>query len=219
MNQSVDFKLILEEGTNPPREFELTRPEIIIGRDPNVDLTIPSPAVSRRHARLIRQGEGYLLEDLGSSNGTYLNGERLLEQRELKTGDQIRFGQAVTIMYEAPVVDQKTVVSRAPAMPAGVLQTELEQSINIEELEAAPPETDRFDCRGQFPNVQPDAPGPDNWPGRGERHRNPFTDCFKPACPSGTGGWRLQTDGGAPGQEPGVCRRPTVGWVARSTSR
>jgi ABC-type multidrug transport system ATPase subunit len=139
VNQSVDFKLILEEDTNSPREFELTRPEIIIGRDPNVDLTIPSPAVSRRHARLTRQGEGYLLEDLGSSNGTYLNGERLVEQRELKTGDQIRFGQAVTITYEAPTAAQETEVSHAPVMPAGVMQTELEQNINIEELEAAPP--------------------------------------------------------------------------------
>ena len=91
MNKSSDFKLILKEGTTSPKEFELTRPEVIIGRDPNVDVTFPSPAVSRRHARLTREGEGYMLEDLGSSNGTYLNGERLSERRLLKTGDQIRF--------------------------------------------------------------------------------------------------------------------------------
>jgi ABC-type multidrug transport system ATPase subunit/pSer/pThr/pTyr-binding forkhead associated (FHA) protein len=139
VNQSSDFKLILHEDTSSPQEFELTRSEITIGRDPSVDLTLPSPSVSRRHARLSRQGDGYMLEDLGSSNGTFLNGERLVERRHLKSGDQIRLGKAITLIYEAPTDLKKTVASRSPAMPADALKTELEQNINIEELEAAPP--------------------------------------------------------------------------------
>jgi ABC transport system ATP-binding/permease protein len=137
VNQSGDFKLIQKEGTTSPREYELTRPEITIGRDPNVDITIPSPAVSRRHARLIREGEGYLLEDLGSSNGTFLNGERLLERRLLKTGDQIRFGQAITLTYEAPADVPETLVGSIPVTPEKIFQTILEQDIKFEDRVAA----------------------------------------------------------------------------------
>ncbi len=139
MTQSGDFKLILREDTASPKEYELTRPELIIGRDPNVDLSIPSPAVSRRHARLTRKGEGYFLEDLGSSNGTFLNGERLLERHLLNAGDQIRLGQAITLTYEAPTEFQQTAVSSAPAMPSKNLQTVLEQDVDFESFQAAAP--------------------------------------------------------------------------------
>jgi ABC-type multidrug transport system ATPase subunit len=141
VNQSGEFKLIQREGTTSPKEYELTRPEIIIGRDPNVDITIPSPAVSRRHARLTRDGEGYSLEDLGSSNGTFLNDQRLLDRRLLKTGDRVRFGQAVTLIYEAPVAVpvQQTVVAGVPAMPEAIVQTMLEKDVKIEAAGAAGP--------------------------------------------------------------------------------
>ncbi len=137
MTQANEFKLIINDSTTPSREFELIRPEIIIGRDPNVDLSLPSPSVSRRHARLTRDGNGYSLEDLGSSNGTFLNGERLTGRQSLHSGDQIRLGQAITLTYEAPADLKKTVVSRSPAAPA--LQTQLEENINVEEMQTAPP--------------------------------------------------------------------------------
>jgi pSer/pThr/pTyr-binding forkhead associated (FHA) protein len=54
VTQSNEFKLVINDNTVASKEFELTRPEIIVGRDTNVDLTIPSPSVSRRHARLMR---------------------------------------------------------------------------------------------------------------------------------------------------------------------
>ncbi|MHB8193452.1 MAG: FHA domain-containing protein [Bellilinea sp.] len=56
-----------------------------------------SPGVSRRHARLIQQDQGYLLEDLGSSNGTFVNGERISTGVQLKNGDEVRLGQAVKV--------------------------------------------------------------------------------------------------------------------------
>jgi ABC transport system ATP-binding/permease protein len=139
MTQSSEFKLILSDGTTSSQEFELTRHEVIVGRDPNVDLTIPSLSVSRRHAKFTRDGDGYSLEDLGSSNGTFLNDERLAERRALKSGDRIRLGQAIILTYVAPADLKATVVSQSPGVPANALQTQLEQSINLEELEAAPP--------------------------------------------------------------------------------
>ncbi|HEX6269394.1 MAG TPA: FHA domain-containing protein [Anaerolineales bacterium] len=122
MIESITHKLILSSGS--PNEFELTQPEIIIGRESGVDLVIPSPAVSRRHARLSREGDEYVLEDLGSSNGTFLNGERLVGQRALKSGDQIRLGQAITLTYQAPRSESAETVMRAPTpVPASILQT------------------------------------------------------------------------------------------------
>lgn len=139
------FKLILGSDTTPPKEFELTRPEIIIGREPSVDLHIPSAAISRRHARLIREGEGYILEDLGSSNGTYLNGTRLVDRCPLKSGDQIRLGKAVTITYLAPSpVDSIDAIESsgqrtAIEMPPGLLQTVLGEEPKVQS-DAGPPQ-------------------------------------------------------------------------------
>jgi len=137
--QSSNFKLILSEETGSPKEFELTRPEIIIGRDPGVDVTIPSAAISRRHARLTRDGEAYMLEDLGSSNGTYLNDKRLTARLPLMSGDRIRFGKAVTITYLAPTT-QATVVRSEPAILAGVMQTMVGEEPKVEFDAAAPPQ-------------------------------------------------------------------------------
>jgi ABC-type multidrug transport system ATPase subunit/pSer/pThr/pTyr-binding forkhead associated (FHA) protein len=138
--QSSNYKLILNEETTSPKEFELTRSEIIIGRDPGIDVTIPSAAVSRRHARLTREGDAYMLEDLGSSNGTYLNGERLTARHLLMSGDKIRFGKAVTLTYFAPIEAQVTAVRSAPAIPASVKQTMMGEEPKVGLEAVAPPQ-------------------------------------------------------------------------------
>ncbi|MGD8405055.1 MAG: FHA domain-containing protein [Anaerolineales bacterium] len=139
MTPSDTYKLILSDSKTSPTAFELNKSEIIVGRDPDVDITIPSPIVSRRHARLTRDGDAYMIEDMGSSNGTYVNGQRVSERRQLKSGDQVRFGQAIVLDYSAPQEAQGTVVSKKPDPSAGVLETQLEQSIDFENLKAAPP--------------------------------------------------------------------------------
>lgn len=146
MNQPNSFKLRLinENSNTPPKEFELTKSEIIIGREDNVDITIPASAVSRRHARLILEGDQYFIEDLGSSNGTFINGQSLTKRRPLNSGDRIRLGQIINLVYEAPAVESnktvmrsvesdktmvrsvepdKTVMRAAPAQPAHVMKT------------------------------------------------------------------------------------------------
>ncbi|MEW6400575.1 MAG: FHA domain-containing protein [Chloroflexota bacterium] len=140
MIQQSSFKLILSQEAGSLQEFELTRPEVIIGRDPGVDLTIPSPAVSRRHARVSRDGNQYVLEDLGSSNGTFVNGERLRSGRVLKSGDQIRFGQAISITFYA----QEIVADSQPqpvqtAVSAGMMKTMVGDEPQLD-LKASPPQ-------------------------------------------------------------------------------
>lgn len=127
MSQSKSFKLTLlnNQSTTASVEYELTKPEIVIGRDENADLSVASPAISRRHARLTREGDTYILEDLGSSNGTFLNEQKLSGRHPLKTGDRIRLGQTSTLVYEAPTVQASapTAMHSAPSVPVGVMQT------------------------------------------------------------------------------------------------
>lgn len=108
------FSLTIREGPNPGQEFRLHSPEVVIGRDPHADLQINSPIVSRRHARLIQSGDGYFLEDLDSSNGTFLNGKRINERVVLNPGDRIKLGQVIILIFG--VVQQEFV--EYPADPS-----------------------------------------------------------------------------------------------------
>jgi hypothetical protein len=68
-----------------------TRP-VTIGRAPDCDCHLAEPSVSRRHAQLRRVDQTWLLRDLGSSNGTRLNGMRVTEEIEVRPGDQLSLG-------------------------------------------------------------------------------------------------------------------------------
>ena len=69
-----------------------------IGRERECDLLIEDLTVSRMHARLERAAEGWLLTDLGSTNGTRLNGWRIREPVRVRAGDRVAFGSAVFVM-------------------------------------------------------------------------------------------------------------------------
>jgi hypothetical protein len=64
---------------------------VVIGRSRTCDLTLASPDASRRHAEIVTLPSGYLVRDLGSTNGTWVNGERI-EERPLRSGDRIEIG-------------------------------------------------------------------------------------------------------------------------------
>ena len=76
------------------REIPLRWGENLIGRDPVAVVRIDDEAVSRRHARIVIGEEGAVLEDLGSKNGTYLEGRRIHEASALADKDRLRVGQA-----------------------------------------------------------------------------------------------------------------------------
>ena len=74
-------------------EVELNSAEFTAGRqEEGVDLFLPQPGVSRRHFQIVTEGGGYILRDLGSKNGTFLNGEKVWKETELKSGDMIKAG-------------------------------------------------------------------------------------------------------------------------------
>jgi hypothetical protein len=92
-------RLVMNEGPQPDQTFVLDRDRLTIGRDPNNDIVINDPQVSRQHARIRRQGGLTVIEDMGSTNGTFVNGMRLANPHTLANGDSISLGDAVKLTY------------------------------------------------------------------------------------------------------------------------
>jgi len=114
------FQLIMRTGPTPGAAYTLEGDQMTIGRDSTNEITINDAEISRRHARLTFQGGKYVLEDLGSTNGTFVNGQRLAGPRVLKTGEVVSFGEQIVLVFEVSSVDQgATIVSpRAAAVPS-----------------------------------------------------------------------------------------------------
>jgi pSer/pThr/pTyr-binding forkhead associated (FHA) protein len=72
------------------REYPLCQQEFLIGRGSDCDLRLHSSSISRHHCIVRLAADGVTLVDLGSSNGTYLNGQRVFSQAALKSGDELR---------------------------------------------------------------------------------------------------------------------------------
>ena len=114
------YQLILRPGPTPRAAFTLEGDQITIGRDSSNGIMINDAEISRRHARLTFQGGKYILEDLGSTNGTFVNGQRLAGPRVLKSGEVVSFGEQIVLVFETMNFDPgATVVSpRAAAVPS-----------------------------------------------------------------------------------------------------
>jgi hypothetical protein len=108
--QPPSVELTVRQGPQPGQRFSLTRPTITIGREAGNDVVINDPQVSRRHASLTWDGRQFIIQDLGSVNGTSVNGMRLTAPQVLQPGDVIGLGQVVLLGFQALPV--------APAPPA-----------------------------------------------------------------------------------------------------
>ncbi len=91
--------LVVRISGTAPWEVELEGDELTLGRSPDCDVVLEANGVSRNHARLAVSGSRVTIEDLGSSNGTFVNGERV-ERRALRDGDTIGLGPAVTLDFQ-----------------------------------------------------------------------------------------------------------------------
>ena len=87
--------------------------QLVLGRE-GADVTIEDPLVSRRHALVRPAGSGLEIEDLGSLNGTWVNGERLAGTMRLAEGDVVRVGSAVLAVEHDPVATRGTVLAPSP---------------------------------------------------------------------------------------------------------
>jgi len=110
----ISNRLIVRTGPNPGMVFDLTKEITSLGRDVANDIVLGDPEVSRQHARITRTPGGYVVEDMGSTNGTFVNGERLTAPRVLRDSDLVGLSEKVTLSFEAVVPGtDETVVSQA----------------------------------------------------------------------------------------------------------
>ena len=91
-------RLVWEKADGTRVEFPLTAAIHLVGREEPADIQVSEPLVSRSHARLERRGEAWVLLDLGSTNFTRVNGNRIGEA-ELQDGDLVRFGRARCVFH------------------------------------------------------------------------------------------------------------------------
>jgi competence ComEA-like helix-hairpin-helix protein len=118
MSPGFVYRLIVRQGPEPDKIFELDEDEVIIGRDFTNHIPLNDPEVSRQHARLVRAGSGYNIEDLGSTNGTFVNQERVSEPRALTHGDLVGLGKIVVLAYEVVGAHWAATVVDAPVIGA-----------------------------------------------------------------------------------------------------
>jgi pSer/pThr/pTyr-binding forkhead associated (FHA) protein/tetratricopeptide (TPR) repeat protein len=116
------LKLIIEDDEGRKTVVPFVREEITIGRQEGNTIRLTERNVSRRHARLLRQNGHVVVEDLGSSNGTRINGERISGQSAIKDGDLIQIGDYdLALQSEAAAA---AAASRAAARPAPAAEEE-----------------------------------------------------------------------------------------------
>jgi len=88
--------LVVEEGSPELRgKVFVVTSGAVIGRSPSAQVVLPDEFTSAQHARLVIRGSHFWVEDLGSKNGTFLNGRRLEAPSPLEDGDQLRIGRVV----------------------------------------------------------------------------------------------------------------------------
>lgn len=114
---SENFRLVMRRGPTPNQVYDLSKDNVTIGRDITNEIVINDPEVSRHHLRFTRGGDGFTMEDLGSTNGTFINGQRMTGSRPLRPGDMIGLGETVTLAYEP--ASSPTVASPASSAAPG----------------------------------------------------------------------------------------------------
>jgi predicted component of type VI protein secretion system len=107
----AQFQFVMRSGPTPGVTFPLEGDQLTIGRDSSNGVAINDPEVSRKHSRLSFQGGKYVLEDLGSTNGTFVNGQRLAGPVVLKAGDVVSLGEQIVLMYDAINMDPGATVA------------------------------------------------------------------------------------------------------------
>lgn len=127
-----DWTLVIREGSNAGEEFPVDG-EVVLGREHgSASLVLDDPGVSRRHASVRAAGGAITVEDLGSSNGTYVNGARIAGEARLAEGDEVSLGGTVITIRPAP----RSQPAPSPGMAKGRLAPRPDEESNIPALAA-----------------------------------------------------------------------------------
>lgn len=143
-----------QSGLAAGQEIALEEDVLTLGRDPLSDIILDDPEVSRHHAKLVLRAGGYEIQDMGSTNGTFVDGKRLGgEPIALKPGQVIMLGSNVTLVYQAMAAVDPLATVVAPSGPV----IEDEPAADEESLEEVEEEADVPMPASTMPEDQPEA--------------------------------------------------------------
>ena len=108
--------LTVFRGPEIGRQFDISATTVTIGRYSECDIQVRDKWVSRWHTRVSWNGIEYIVEDLGSTNGTFISGQRVGAPRALRSGDRLQLGEQVEFAFQVGV----SVPSGKVAAPVGV---------------------------------------------------------------------------------------------------
>lgn len=152
-------ELLMKAGPTPGRIIKLQDSELALGREDSNSIVIADVEVSRKHCRIYYEGGVFMIEDLGSTNGTAINGARISHPHLLKQGDILKLGDNVTLEFQMPEAGSGYATADAHATPPrGTPRPTFEQ----EPMKAQPlaPNMERGVSRKQSSGAAPSSESP-----------------------------------------------------------
>ncbi len=138
-----NLRLTIIKGFNKGEVYPLEADEIIIGRGEENEIVLNIAEVSRTHAVLTKAEEGYMIKDLGSTNGTYVDKKKIGGKYLLKPGDTVMLGDAIYMTYQADTDPEETLVAPRPEEMQAAETTAVTPKPAEAPKEPAPPTTPR----------------------------------------------------------------------------
>jgi len=138
-----NYRLTIIKGFNKGQVYPLEGDEIIIGRGDENEIVLNIAEVSRTHAILTKAEEGFMIKDLGSTNGTFVDKKKVGGKYLLKPGDTVMLGDAIYMTYQADLDPEETLVAPRPEEPPVAEVTAVTPKPAEVPSEPAPPTTPR----------------------------------------------------------------------------
>ena len=119
----MKLSLVVAQGVHSGKVIPITLPQFVIGRDPQCQLRPASPAISKRHCAVLVRGGKVFVQDFGSTNGTFVNGEAVQGEVEVRDGDRLKAGPlefTVSVQVTAPPKPAAKPAAKPAPQPAAV---------------------------------------------------------------------------------------------------
>jgi len=150
----MKVKLRIVQGRPQGKSMVFPRGEYVFGRGEECHVRPNSDWVSRQHCLLVVTADGAVLRDLGSRNGTLINGTRLVDERSLDHGDQVQVGPLVfEVVIEEGVGEGSPAVAPSPARTPASADTASVPTMETAELPTAPPPPEEAPSAPELPAV------------------------------------------------------------------
>jgi hypothetical protein len=132
--------LVAPSGDLKGTRWVMDKDDFVIGRDPTCDLSIQDRQVSRYHARICRVDNGFVIKDLGSKNGTHVNGMEINEEQLLQDGDEVQIALALKVIFVGSEATVPLSVEGMSELGLGRLRMEVQaHRVWIVDREVEPP--------------------------------------------------------------------------------